>query len=399
MSAHSRPGGPSLEPRSRAHARDAGEAVRLRRRLPLGVLVPLVLAAVLPLVALLFAEQGFRDLDASQRAAVTALETHAQATPGTDRGRAAQDLLSAAQAQGIARDIARGAKELAEVRLAMLLLTAFSIALLLFVGVLAWREFKRREQRHASMLDERRRLDAAVEQRTAELSELSSHLQQVSEAEKSKLARDIHDELGSILVAAKMDIAWAHGRVKAVDRAAAKKLDGVLGVIDQAIAIKRRITEELRPTLLDNLGLGAAIQWHVGEVCGRARLVHEVTLPDEDLPLPDKVAVALFRVVQEALTNTVRYARARKVTVALSRGAAGVALVFADDGIGLPPPAERRRQSHGILGMQQRVRALRGELVIKSKPGSGTVIEVFIPLHVPGAEHRPRTSTVAGRRA
>jgi signal transduction histidine kinase len=117
----------------------------------------------------------------------------------------------------------------------------------------------------------------------------------------------------------------------------------------------------------------------VKEVCGRAGLAPDVKVPAEEIELPDPVAVALFRIVQEALTNTVKYAQARTVTVALSRSPAGVALVVADDGVGLPPPAERREAAHGLLGMRERVRALRGELVIKSKPNAGTSIEVFVP--------------------
>jgi len=461
-----------------------GEDIRaMKRLLPFKVLVPIVLGVLLPLVALVFAEQGFRELEATRRSTAASfavqtalsdtvrllaeaeagfraylmtgreaeLEPYLMALPGIEkrmralsetldaeraaspeghgarltklvdqkvtelktalglyrsRGRTATpELLAAAvgsntmsqiraqvrelqaeEESRLAASVARRSGEIFELRLAMQLLTAFSIALLVLVAFLARREFRLRERRHASMLDERRRLEAAVDQRMTELAELSSHLQQVSEAEKSKLARDIHDELGSILVAAKMDVAWAHGRVTGVDGVTAAKLRGVLGVLDQAIAIKRRMTEELRPTLLDNLGLGAAIQAHVAEVCGRAGLAHEVTLPEEEPDLPDQVAVALFRIVQEALTNVVRYAKARNVTVALSRSAAGVALVFADDGVGLPPPDERRKRSHGILGMQQRVRALRGELVIKSTPGSGARIEVFVPLREQAAE-------------
>jgi signal transduction histidine kinase len=233
------------------------------------------------------------------------------------------------------------------------------------------------------MLEDRNRLERAVEKRTAEISELSNHLQQISEAERAKLARDIHDELGSLLVAGKMDAAWVQNRVRGADATAATKLQGLLGVLDQAIEIKRRVTEELHPTLLDNLGLGAALQWHVKDACGRAGLVPDVKVPTEGIELPDQVAVALFRIVQEALTNTVKYAKARKVTVALSRSPAGIALVVADDGVGLPPPAERREAAHGLLGMRERVRALRGELVIRSKPNAGTSIEVFVPADAP----------------
>jgi signal transduction histidine kinase len=108
-----------------------------------------------------------------------------------------------------------------------------------------------------------------------------------------------------------------------------------------------------------------------------------LNVPAQGIELPGPVAVALFRIVQEALTNTVKYAQARNVTVALSRGAAGVALVVADDGVGLPPPADRREAAHGILGMRERVRALRGELVVRSKPNAGTSIEVFVPADAP----------------
>lgn len=254
----------------------------------------------------------------------------------------------------------------------------------LITAVAIWAELRRelelRERRHASMLEERKELQAAVESRMAQLSELSSYLQELSEAEKTKLSRDIHDELGSILVAAKMDVAWTQDRVKAADAKAAEKLGNALQVLDQAIAIKRRLTEELRPTLLDNLGLGAAIQWHVSEVCERAGLAHDVNVPEEEPEMPENVTVALFRIVQEGLTNVVRYAKARKVTVAYSLGQRGAVLIVADDGVGLPAKNDEKKLSHGILGMQQRVHALRGEIVLRSAPGQGTTIEVFVPL-------------------
>jgi signal transduction histidine kinase len=127
----------------------------------------------------------------------------------------------------------------------------------------------------------------------------------------------------------------------------------------------------------------------VNEVCDRAGLVPEVKVPAQEIELPGQVAVALFRIVQEALTNTVKYAKARNVSVALSRSPAGVALVVADDGVGLPPPAKGREAAHGILGMRERVRALRGELVIKSKPNAGTAIEVFVPTAAAGRHGEP----------
>jgi signal transduction histidine kinase len=311
---------------------------------------------------------------------LAALDSLAAGTARAGELRAAAGALAAEAARQARLGAEREAERIAKVRLAVELLAAFSVALIFLLGLFAWREVGRREQRAQAMLDDRNRLEAAVEKRTAEISELSQHLQTVSESERAQLARDVHDELGSILVACKMDVAWSRARVKDADPATAAKLAGVLGVLDQAIAIKRRVTEALHPTLLDNLGLGAALQWHVNDVCGRAGLAQEVNVPEEEIDLAPRVAVALFRIVQEALTNTAKYARARKVTVSLSRGAAGLALVVADDGVGLPPPSERRETAHGLLGMRERVRALNGELVIKSRPGAGTTIEVFVPL-------------------
>jgi signal transduction histidine kinase len=142
--------------------------------------------------------------------------------------------------------------------------------------------------------------------------------------------------------------------------------------------MKRRIIEELRPTLLDNLGISAAIDWQVRQACERAGLHCELNLAD--IELPPEVAIALYRIVQEALTNIVKYASARNVDVDLIGDEDGVSLVVHDDGAGLPAGVESSRLSHGIAGMRQRVRALNGSFRIGSKPGSGTTIEVFIPV-------------------
>jgi signal transduction histidine kinase len=326
-----------------------------------------------------------------QGARVQAFEVLVTGPVRMDELRAAVRAVATEAGRQAALETGSGTDRILKARIATALLAAFSVALVFIVGMFARREVSERERRTKEMRDDRNRLERAVAQRTAEISELSSHLQQISEAERAKLARDIHDELGSLLVAGKMDAAWVQNRVRGADASAAKKLQGLLGVLDQAIAIKRRVTEELHPTLLDNLGLGAALQWHVKDVCGRAGLVPEINVPAQEIELPGQVAVALFRIVQEALTNTVKYAKARKVSVALSRSPAGVALVVADDGVGLPPPAERREAAHGILGMRERVRALRGELVIKSKPNAGTAIEVFVPMAAGrrGAPSRP----------
>ena len=267
-------------------------------------------------------------------------------------------------------------------RVGMLTMTAFTIALLFVVWALARREISSREAKRRMLVEEQRRLEHEVATRTEELSELSTYLQTVREEEKSRLARDIHDELGGILVGAKMDVAWAAQRCKTALPEAAEKLNRAIAVLDEGVEMKRRIIEELRPTLLDNLGISSALDWQVRQACERAGLHCELNLAD--LELPSDAAIAIYRIVQEALTNITKYASARNVDVELLGDAEGVSLIVHDDGAGLPAGVESNRLSHGIIGMRQRIRALNGTFKISSRPGSGTTIEVFIPLPTPG---------------
>jgi signal transduction histidine kinase len=279
-------------------------------------------------------------------------------------------------------------------RFGMQIMTLFTIALLLIVWLLARRELRQREDKRRRLVAEQQRLEAEVEARTAELFELSNHLQVVREEEKSRLARDIHDELGGILVSAKMDVSWAEERLKNQYPDIATRLARVQQALDTGVTLKRRIIEELRPTLLDNLGLGAAIEWQVREVCDAAGLAADVHVPQDGAPLPPHVAIALFRIVQEALTNIVRYAKARRVEVELLQTAAAVSLVIVDDGVGIPESAQSSRLSHGISGMRQRVRALHGDFSIRGRHGNGTTIDVTIPLITP-----PEEPPLAGARS
>jgi signal transduction histidine kinase len=291
-----------------------------------------------------------------------------------------------AQAQSILDELressrrggARWAQDIEFGRVGMLTMTAFTIALLFVVWALARREISAREAKRRTLIEEQRRLEQEVTARTEELSELSNYLQTVREEEKSRLARDIHDELGGILVGAKMDVAWAAQRCKSSLPEAAEKLDRALAILDEGVEMKRRIIEELRPTLLDNLGISSALDWQVRQACERAGLNCELNVAD--IELPPEVAIALYRIVQEALTNIIKYASARNVDVELLADDEGVSLIVHDDGAGLPSGVESSRLSHGIAGMRQRVRALHGTFKIGSRPGTGTTIEVFIPV-------------------
>jgi signal transduction histidine kinase len=274
----------------------------------------------------------------------------------------------------------RWAGDIAFARVGMEIMTAFTVALLLVVWLLARRDATQREERRRTMQEDQRRLEALVQERTADLSELSNYLQVVREDEKSKLARDIHDELGGVLVSAKMDVAWVEKRIKGRDPESAAKLERTLQALDEGVQIKRRIIEELRPTLLDNLGLAPAIDWQVNEFCNRAGLKCKLSLPTEDVTLDPHVAIALYRILQEALTNIVKYARAKNVHVELNPTDDNITMLIEDDGIGIPDGAQNNRLSHGITGMRQRVRALHGEFSIGRRPEGGTLIEVNIPI-------------------
>lgn len=265
-------------------------------------------------------------------------------------------------------------------RFGMQLMTAFTVSLLVVVWLLARRDARQREERRVQMAGERTRLQTLVEERTAQLSELSNHLQEVREDEKSKLARDIHDELGGILVSAKMDVAWVEERLRAQNPEYATRLARAQKVLDDGVDIKRRIIEELRPTLLDNLGLSAALDWQVHEICDRTGLACVIEMPDDDSMIPPSTAIALYRIVQEALTNIVKYASAKTVSVDLLIADDTITLVISDDGVGIADSAQDNSLAHGINGMRQRVSALHGEFSIRRGAGGGTQIELSVPL-------------------
>ena len=285
----------------------------------------------------------------------------------------------------------RWTKDVSFARLGMQIVTAVTIALFLVVWLLARRDAEQREARRLGVQRDKQRLETLVEERTAALSELSTHLQDVREEEKAKLARDIHDELGGMLVSVKMDVAWAERHIKQHDKEAAEKLARALQMLDESVQLKRRIIEDLRPTLLDNLGLSAALDWQMHEVCDRADLKFTITTPPDDSGIVPGVSIALYRILQEALTNIVKYAKARQVNVELALTADSVKLLIEDDGVGIPDDAQNNLLSHGITGMRQRVRALHGQFSIARRGKGGTAIKVAIPIE-PVTEPIPEPS-------
>jgi len=268
---------------------------------------------------------------------------------------------------------ARWNQDVASSRVGMTIVTALNLILVITVFLLARREIVRRERVRQTLEDQ-------VRERTAELSELSSNLQNVREEERASLAHDIHDELGGILVAAKMDLSWVYRRLKEGDPVVSQKLARAMESLDEGVDIKRRIIEDLRPTVLDSLGLAAAIDWYVENTRKRGNLQCEVAVRPVDIQLPSSISIALFRILQEALTNILRHANARKAWITLEQVEDGLRFEIRDDGVGLPPGSEQKRLSHGILGMRQRATSLGGQFRIRSGPGAGATITIFVPL-------------------
>lgn len=221
-------------------------------------------------------------------------------------------------------------------------------------------------------------LESLVEARTRELSALSTHLQELSEKEKSELARNLHDELGGLLTAAKMDLSWLQSRV--TDPALQERLAQLGAVLDEAMDLKRRVVEDLRPSLLDHFGLPTALRAYADSACLKAGLRAVLVLPEDSAPMRRDIAIALFRIVQEGITNIIRHAGAQSVALRLALEGDLCQISLSDDGCGFDAAEPKFRWSHGITGMRQRVRALGGQFEIESAPGAGTTLRVSIPL-------------------
>lgn len=216
------------------------------------------------------------------------------------------------------------------------------------------------------------------------LRHLAAHQDRVKEEERKRIAREIHDELGQNLLALRIDVSRLQARTGGTHPALNHRVSSALGNIDLSMQSVRNIINDLRPAALD-LGLHAAIDWQIREFERRSGLACELVGEDQLLcvSLDDRRATALFRIVQESLANIARHASASRVCISLRNEAQTLSLEIADDGVGMDLAAARKNNSFGLVGLQERVNNLRGELVIDSAPGQGTALTISIPLAVP----------------
>jgi signal transduction histidine kinase len=269
------------------------------------------------------------------------------------------------------------------------------VVLVLFYNMIR-RGFRARLNAERALQQTNDHLESLVTERTEQLSVLSRHLIRVSEEEKAKLSRELHDEMGANLTAIGMHLASVGDQLKTTHPDHAETLGRARAVLVETVELKRRIVEGLRPSLLDNLGLSAALQSYC-EDFGRTTGVDCEALIEGDIDSAGSAqSIALFRIAQESLNNVAKYAQARHVVVHLAREGEAFTLEVSDDGVGIPPDAMRRPKSHGLLGMRERALLLGGALrVDRGVNGIGTTVHAIVPVTAPGGTESGGTASGA----
>jgi PAS domain S-box-containing protein len=255
----------------------------------------------------------------------------------------------------------------------------------------SWRDITKRKESEARAAQAREELEQRVQERTVELHEsredlrrLSEYLQTAREEERTRIAQEIHDELGMSISTTKMDLTWMASRIPrefqdliGEAKVIAEQVDGVLHNV-------QKICSDLRPAILDHFGLGAAIEWQVNDFQRRTGIACTCLADTKTTDIRLELSSALFRILQEALTNILRHAFATEAKVSLRNRKRVISLTVRDNGRGITPEELSRRDSFGLMGMRERVRFWGGDIVIKGSPGKGTRLIVSIPLDAGG---------------
>lgn len=352
-------------------------------------------------------QKDFADLERLTARAISRLEQTIQRSPqpgpngtadvaGTDRATETMDRVRGIVDRMMSEEDARIEASRREVLRDMwvavgvaLLTTVVTAAVLIGLNKLLQRYVRDRESADRALREANQHLNQLVERRTAELTELSQHLIRVSEEEKAKLARELHDTLGSNLTAINMDLNWIQRRLPDGAREVRERLQRVLQMLAETVELKHEVIEGLRPSHLDNLGLSFAMRSHCREFTRRTGLPCEVDVREDFDDLDPASSIAFYRIAQEALTNITKHAQATRVRMALTREPDGVRLRISDDGIGLADESLLKPKSHGVVGMRERMRQMGGRFAIRRpSSGNGTVVEAFIP-----AARKPSTPT------
>ena len=238
-----------------------------------------------------------------------------------------------------------------------------------------------------SDITERKRVEETLVLQKEQMRALAERLQWVREEDRKRVARDLHDQIGQILTAIKMDLTWMTRHLPESEGEVLTRLRESIESINDGVKVVRTICSGLRPGVLDDLGLAAAIEWQANEFSLRNGVQCQVSVPPVDLHLDGDRATATFRIFQECLTNVIRHAQAKSVCIALTQEDENILLVVEDDGIGFCKSGlSNSLGSLGLLGMKERAQFCGGDVQIFSSPGNGTRVTVSVPVDTPRAE-------------
>jgi signal transduction histidine kinase len=230
-------------------------------------------------------------------------------------------------------------------------------------------------------ISERKKFEEELLQSRERLRDLAVHQQVVREEERGRIAREIHDELGQALTALKMDIHWVSHRLPKVEAPLTEKTKSMSVLIDRTVKSVKRISSDLRPGLLDDLGLSAALEWQAEEFSDHTGIPCEIKSDPHDIVLDQQLSTGIFRIFQETLTNIARHADATRVDATLKKDSDKVEMAVRDNGRGFDTRQTPDPKSYGLIGMYERVHSFGGDLKINSAKGLGTTIEVSIPIN------------------
>jgi len=232
-------------------------------------------------------------------------------------------------------------------------------------------------------ITERKKAQSALEETNRKLYDLYAAMHDVREAERMRIARELHDELAQWLTALKMDVSWLSGRLPREEQALIDKAERMKQLVDTMVGSVRRIASDLRPAMLDDLGLTPAVEHLVHEFSHRTGIVVSLDLDAGAHEFKDPLVTAVYRMIQEALTNVARHARATEVRVSVNAAGDRLRVAVEDDGVGIEADALNKERSYGLRGITERARTLGGIAGIRRGVRSGTVVEIEVPLFDP----------------